>query len=266
MADDEVKGYEISDMDVLTVGLVEQGAVGEEFFLLKADADAPEPEADGGSAWERVRQFVQETVRQFLKSEAGETPGEEDDVSEEVVLETAQEEEVTQEETVVEVEPVEKQDTVADAVAPEVTEALAELQKANDAMRQRLEKAEQVATAERDKRERREWLEKARAVSCVPVKADELAEQLHYLAKTDDERAEWWVAALKAVSEQLRDAGLFAEAGTSQTPDEGATLIEKAEALVKEGKAEDVREALLQLPADEAADYLRSRRKALREV
>jgi hypothetical protein len=169
--------------------------------------------------------------------------------------------EVVQEETP-SLEDVAKADTVGEQVAPALLARVEVLEKEKDAMREQLEKAQQAAQKERDLRERREWLEKARAMPAVPVKADELAEKFHSLAKADAELAAWFEAALQAVDAQLRDSGLFVETGTSKEPGE-ETIIEKAERLKAEGKYETFKDALLDLSAQGGWNYLRERRQAL---
>lgn len=116
----------------------------------------------------------------------------------------------------------------------------------------------------KDERERREWLEKAQSMPAVPVKAEELAEKLHALAKSDGDLAGWFEATLKAVDAQLRDAGLYKEVGTSQEGEE-LSLVEKATKLAKEQDI-PLKEALLQVNPEEGYDYLRQRRKTMREA
>jgi hypothetical protein len=139
---------------------------------------------------------------------------------------------------------------------PEVVAQLEELKKQNESFATELQKARDEAT-------RRDWLEKARGVSALPVKAEELADQLVFLAKSDAARADWWMNTLSAVANQLQDGGLFAETGTSTVP-EGTNPLEN-EALIKGDNMESIRASLLSVSPDKAAQYLKDRRRALRD-
>lgn len=270
---------EIYDMRIATVGLVKRGVNQEEFFLVKsADADewdeakVPVEEGPAGSGFKLsdLLGMVKRAVAEAVAPQAPDTGGEQEEVAkmsekvapktEEVEEQGAEPVEARQEEPTVEVE---KADTVAQRLPAEMQIRMEELMKESVELKERLEKAEQIAQAERDLRERREWLEKAQAVAAGPAKPEELAEKLHTLAKSDGEAAEWFLKQFEATGQMLKDAGAWAEVGTSQEP-EVLTMLEKVDKGVAEGKS--VQEVIATLSADEQRAYLRESRKRAREV
>ena len=136
------------------------------------------------------------------------------------------------------------------------------LEKANTDLQVRVEKAEQEAAQERDAKEYQVWLTKARDMYALPASPDTLAEQLHWLAKADATRAQWWEGHLVALTNQLRDSELFIEKGTSRAAQDGVLLIEKAQKLVDSGQMADLRTAILSLSRAEQEAYLNERRRA----
>ena len=112
------------------------------------------------------------------------------------------------------------------------------------------------ATDQRDKREEREFLEKAMTFRCFPVSYTELGGMLRQLHKSVDKEAyEKWEATLKAADAQLFTAGLFNEMGPARTADE-VVLEERVEKIAKE-KNVSYKEALEALTPAEQTQMLR---------
>lgn len=304
---------ELENLDVLSVGLVPQGANQEEFFLLKEDEAAEEleelaerpPEGTDESAWAKLLNIVAQAVS-----------GGPDEVEKALdakaqralkmalrVLSNVREQLPPEGKKAVATlaqlagygsgkygygegkygygegkgkygygypQPAKKEDAVAKSDEPAeetpipepVREQLALLEKSRQELAERLEKAEQELEAERERRRLEAYVEKARALSAVPVQAEELGEQLAWLAKQDEEREAWWSKLLEALNRQVLDAGLFQEIGTQAPPPEPlAKALEKA----RSGKM-SLREALLTLPPEVQESYLRDQRRAAKEV
>ena len=112
------------------------------------------------------------------------------------------------------------------------------------------------ATDQRDRREEREFLEKAMTFRCFPVAYTELGGMLRQLNKAVDKDAyEKWESVLKAADAQLFTAGLFNEMGTARTADE-VVLEERVEKIAKE-KNVSYKEALEALTPAEQTQMLR---------
>lgn len=138
------------------------------------------------------------------------------------------------------------------------------LQKALDDLTVRLEKAETEARQERELRERQVYIAKADSFGYLPCKSTELGDFLYWLNKSDAARATYLDGVLRAVNNQLEDAGLFVEKGTSQGSAGELSILEKADALVKQGKAADFKEALLKMDPKEQLAYIQARQAAVR--
>ncbi len=112
------------------------------------------------------------------------------------------------------------------------------------------------ATDQRDRREEREFLEKAMTFRCFPIEYTELGKMLRQLNKSMDKDAyEKWESVLKAADAQLFTAGLFNEMGTARTADE-VVLEERVEKIAKE-KNVSYKEALEALTPTEQLQMLR---------
>ena len=112
------------------------------------------------------------------------------------------------------------------------------------------------ATDQRDKREEREFLEKAMTFRCFPVTYTELGGMLRQLHKSiDGDAYAKWESVLKAADAQLFTAGLFNEMGTARTADE-VVLEERVEKIAKE-KNVSYKEALEALTPAEQTQMLR---------
>lgn len=160
----------------------------------------------------------------------------------------------------------------------EMDALLARLEKAeqtNATILERLEKSEtELAKArlqaeqERNARELIVQIEKARELNHLGINENEMGGFLLELTRVDEQAnlekaadaedrsnlVEYIVSVLKAANEQLRQAGFFAEAGTTKIPEE-MDLVEKAKAAVDQGKEPDFRTALMKVSQREAAEY-----------
>jgi len=287
---------ELKDVVVDTLGLVTHGANREEFFLLKSaeDTDGETQETNQAQAsvaksiWQSLaRIFKREIEKELASLEVVESVNAES-ITDELVIE--QLEKVIEPETI-ELEAIEPElkpelpvaeltkmeehkmedekqvtsEVVIDVEKSNLAAQLTELAKANTDLQARVEKAEQEAAQQRDAREYQVWLTKARSMYTLPASPNDLAEQLHWLAKTDAKRAEWWETHLSALTNQLRDSELFVEKGTSRAAQDGLQLVEKAQKLLDAGNAKSLRDALLSLSRGEQEAYLAEQRRA-REV
>jgi len=154
--------------------------------------------------------------------------------------------------------PVEKSDE-----APVEDEKFVALQKANQSLVERLEKAEKTAQDAQEAEEKREFLAKAQAFDALPAKAEDLADQLRFIAKADPKRLEFWTGVLTATNALLKDGGTFAEVGSSQSPvDE--TAVQALDRVAKNGTPDEIKKALLAMNSDSGHLYLTKRRAAIR--
>lgn len=245
--------YELSDLDIVTVGLVTRGANQEEFYLTKQDEK-------GGKIMPQEEVVIdkkdEEVVEETLITKLKQLFIPRDEVDELLKADPEPEPEP-------EPEPVAKDDAIPaavldrlDAIEEQHEERLAELTKANEATQAKLEKAEQEAATEREKREQREWLEKATQYQVLPVGRDELGKHLHAFAKAlDQEQMDWLTELLKATDATLFDAGLYYEKGTSQAAEQ-LPIIQKVQKDAEESG--DLRAALLNLPAAEQRQLLKA--------
>lgn len=321
--------YDLSDVDVVTVGLVSRGASGKEFFLLKSgensnkDSDAQSEqeltekaesassaetsdessssasvEESARSFWMKLLDLVRSVIRAETSGSSEEEEPEESEsesVSAEKSSDTAddseslsQTEEPTPpssepiqpleaetsksisaiseqtsegpmpEDNIQETNEVEKSAVPAEPNA-EMLAKLALLEKANQDLQARVEKAEQEAAAERDARELQTFVEKAATFINVPVTNESLGEQLHWLTKQAPERAAFWTDLVKSMDAALRDYN-FIELGTAKVAKTGADIVEKAKDYQKTHPEVSFADAMLALGPQEAETYLRSRK------
>jgi len=292
---EDSENTELKDVAVDTLGLVTHGANRERFFLLKSAEEIEEAnqmlETDQSQVKASVAKNIWRNLTLLFKREIEEELADlpvliEDEhvVELPVVEKTAPEAEVTEEVEVAEevesfrptvesamgavIETLIKERTDMEDEKQVVVEKSAlevkfeALEKANTDLQVRVEKAEQEAAQERDAKEYQVWLTKARDMYALPASPDTLAEQLHWLAKADATRAQWWEGHLVALTNQLRDSELFIEKGTSRAAQDGVLLIEKAQKLVDSGQMADLRTAILSLSRAEQEAYLNERRRA----
>jgi len=292
---EDSENTELKDVAVDTLGLVTHGANRERFFLLKSAEEIEEAnqmlETDQSQVKASVAKNIWRNLTLLFKREIEEELADlpvlienEHVVELPVVEKTAPEAEVTEEVEVA--EEVESFGPTAESAMGAVIETLIKertdmedekqvvveksaleikfeaLEKANTDLQVRVEKAEQEAAQERDAKEYQVWLTKARDMYALPASPDTLAEQLHWLAKADATRAQWWEGHLVALTNQLRDSELFIEKGTSRAAQDGVLLIEKAQKLVDSGQMADLRTAILSLSRAEQEAYLNERRRA----
>jgi len=281
--------FELSEVEVETLGLVTQGANRESFFLLKnkegvmkdvmedvqpevettarsvlgwlgtlfkhaAESSDLKPDiekedvvteevqavvAEVEQATEQVEPAVKEATKEIVKEELN--MSDEKDVKAPV-----EEPRVTK--TEIKVEPViEKAEAKIDLSAIEKRQA--ELEKANQELHAEL-------TKQRDLREREVMFVKAQSYGQMPIAAKELADQLHWLSKEDATRYEWWSELLRTLDNQLSDASIYTEKGTTQITDAVETAM----------KSGNVTEGLLAMTPAQQMEYIRKHRKAQREV
>lgn len=169
---------------------------------------------------------------------------------------------------------------------PALLELIARLEKSEEthaATLARLEKAEgQVAKAQEEARQEREarqrivHIEKAREFGGLGIKADEMGGYLHKLAIADqtvnvekaadaEDRSDlygYFTNVLKAANEQIIETGFYEEVGNSNAGSQnGATLLEKAEAAVDKGTYPDLATALINASPEEAKAYQAKRKE-----
>jgi len=291
---EDSENTELKDVAVDTLGLVTHGANRERFFLLKSAEEIEEAnqmlETDQSQVKASVAKNIWRNLTLLFKREIEEELADlpvlienEHVVKLPVVEKTAPEAEITEEVKVAEevesfgptvesamgavIETLIKERTDMEDEKQVVVEKSAlevkfeALEKANTDLQVRVEKAEQEAAQERDAKEYQVWLTKARDMYALPASPDTLAEQLHWLAKADATRAQWWEGHLVALTNQLRDSELFIEKGTSRAAQDGVLLIEKAQKLVDSGQMADLRTAILSLSRAEQEAYLNERRR-----
>lgn len=257
--------HKLVDVEVETVGLVTDGANQEEFFLLKSD-ELPEGQL------EQVEE---------VKDMPNEQDVEKTDVEE--VVETTEVAETPETESVVDAsqdslskedvgavrrflnlfksEPEEAQEDVpADT---DLKSEVEELRKAQDDLKTELAKAKEDAEKEREERANQEYVEKANSYKSLPIKADEFATHFRAIAKSAPESVEWFEALLRAVDNQLQESDIFKETGNSEITDEPDGILEKAQKLVNDGEADNLKDALLSTSVNEAEAYVQKRQTAL---
>lgn len=230
------------DVRVDTLGLVDKGANGEEFFLMKSD---------GGQG---LLDKVVAAVKGAFKSDQ-----KEDVVDENTVVKTEETTEqvvaeVAEVETVVETAEVEKTDVVEKNDLGEITELIKSMRGEIDALRAQLGEAQQTVEKTQEVVVEKEFIEKAAQFDGLPVKKEELAKHLYAISKAAPESVAYLEEVFKAMNNVAKDAGLFSEKGTTQIP-EIKGVVEKAQELSKDNP-DAVRENLLALPADVQQKYL----------
>ena len=229
---DKKKVTELTGLEVQKVGLVEEGANMEQFFLLKREEGkmADEKVLETPGLWEKVK----EVVSNMLGERAPEIEAAAVAKATEAVAEVAKTAEI-----------------------PESIKAeLAALKKAQDEAQVAL-KATQEQLAKTDaERVRQVYIEKAAKYPSLPVEKAVLAEHLEAIGKASDKSLDFMEALLKAANSAFSDTILFKEFGTSAVPK--GELLEEAEGLAKDGKP--LRDAVLEISIEEQARYLRERR------
>jgi hypothetical protein len=279
----------VEETEVLTVGLVPQGANQEEFFLIKSD--------DGGGEMDELGQQVNTAQ---VHADTG------SDALLQAILDRLQKAEATPKEVAMKMleavkgmtvppelkwvvralesvaagkkpeygypkpagngEEMKKMDegeitqvekAATPAVPPEVLSKLEILEKANADLQARLAKAEADAAAQRAERRLVEISKQVESMVALPVEVHEIAKDLAWIEKQEGgaEVLERLMGILRAVDKALAASQIFKEFGTSM-PKQERSLIEEAEKLAKETGI-SIDEAILRVSPQLQESYLR---------
>lgn len=277
--------FELSEIEVETLGLVNQGANREEFFLMKnaedqevlSEIEAATADTITKTVWQRIMGLFQKAATEVMPNEVDETEAEaEDEVeSETITVAEAEVGKATPEEltspTPTVVSPVVEPETEVLAVKTAATTTTSvdpttvvlikedqimeenvmaenEFSKADyEAIAKRLELAETELAKAREEKAQQVWLTKTAGYGYLPVAQAELAGKLYSIAKLDGALAEWVAEVFKAVDNMVADSGMFVEKGHN---------IPEVDAITKAMQSADPKAALLGLPKAEAEAYL----------
>lgn len=224
---------ELEELEIDTVGLVGKAANRRKFLLFKSDQE--EPMSEETPNIEQIEESVGtvEDVKGLAKVFADfvnlfkaqqeaeievEEPTEDDDPPEDEVIEET--------ETVVESEIVK-----ADPRIDEFEKAQKAMQEKLEKAQERIEAAEAIAKEERDLRLTAEWIEKADALA-IPGEVSELAALLKWADEADSDKGEQLMTMLNAASEAVMASGVFVEKGTTQGTESDSPFLEQVEARV----------------------------------
>ena len=237
MKEDKIKRkYRLTDVEVDSVGLVSNGANREEFFLLKSEGNMPELD------------------NETLTTEVGA----EEEISQEVDNKQIESAVVTFFKRALGIDKVEEtheEDTETDELNNESVVIKAQI----DSLQKRLTDTESKLQAELEKAEKTEVAKIVKGIANLPVENDEFADNLYELRKVDKKATDYFIEVIKAMDEQLKEAGIFKEMGTTSSSIEG-DIVSKADAMVEAGEAESFKEALLKMDAKETNEYVEKRR------
>lgn len=253
--------HDISDVEVVTVGLVSKAAVGDKginFVLKKSDAESvAEMEEVMTNQLDEVIAEEKEDGMSILKS-IGEALG---------GIMKASVDEIVEAVEPVDVEVIEEADDGVTELQKAFDEKFVDMQKAFDDKLEEIQKAhneqlgslkEVVETREAELAKadaelvKAEWLKKSADIEHLPMANDVIGEKLYELSKSAD--AGWVVDLLKAVDAQVKESGIFNELGSSQQENE-LDLGQKIEKAQSEG---DAANALLGLSKEEQAELVKS--------
>ena len=261
---------------VQKIGLVEKGAVGEDFLILKSEnggekmAEPKEP-----NMLEKLAQALNEVLHPTthpietseVKSEI--TKAEEvktDEVKTEEVAKTEEVKKEVKEEVKTEVVKVAPENGEDESY--EVNTKLDELKKSQDETKERLEKAEtelqktnEELVKAREQQDFNIYLEKAAGYPNLPVEKSDLAKHLHVVGKASTETLTYLEGLLTAANNVYKDSEMFKEWGSRNVPKN--ELSDKVEALIKSGQAKDYADALLKLSPEDQKAYLNKRHSEL---
>ena len=222
-----MKASRLEDVDVETVGLVDSGAIGVDFLVVKNEGGLSMSEQNEATA---LTNLLDKIKSMFVsKEDLGKFQSE--------------------------VEEVKKGSSARVAELEKAYEArMEELKKANEDLAAKVAEAEKKAALEKEAREKREFIEKAASFMALPARYDELGTRLYELSKTAaPEVYEWFFALLKAADAQLGAAGIFNEMGTSAAVEQ-LEVVDKVKKAVESGK--NPKEVLLSLSKEEQVDIL----------
>ena len=220
---------ELKDVEVVSVGLVKNGAQRKPFFIVKSleEGDQVAEEEQVVEEVEEVPEEVQ--VEQSLKD------GLWGRFWSFLTGEAAEKAEAPVEEVQVEEVPVDE--APAEDVEKGLAAKIEALEKSAADMKAELAKAQETAEVEKNLRLDREYLEKADAYNAVGVAREELAKALR---KADEAGiAEFIDGVLKAADAAMRQSGVYEEKGTSESDEDQPTVIAKTNAKAAELKAEN---------------------------
>lgn len=251
----------LSNVKVVSVGLVPRGANQEDFFLLKSDEEDNSMKDIQDATQTQDAPVVSEDV--LKKEEVSWLRGLMNKFTKPEDIPAAKEPEATPEP-----EPVVKTDVEPDQTPsePDWKSEFEKIAKAQETLVDRLEKAEADAAKERDARERIDFVQKAAVFNKMPVAAEKLADELMFLSKGGKDHYDFWYGLLSAVDKTLKDGNIFVEIGKSS--DNTIPAVKNYEDIVelaKNGEPKDIREALLKLGKREGDSYLKSRRARAKE-
>lgn len=266
MEDDNVETtFELKDVQVETLGLVNRGANQEDFFLLKSENENGDTETNQNEVQESHQSEMEKEITKsvwqrligLFKASVSEMPSQVEEptsVNEEVIVEeeiSEKAEEVVEESAA---EEVQAEKTGEGKMADEQNVEVITKAMYDDLESKYAEIAKELGVA-REEKAKMSWINKAAGFGYVPVASTELGEHLYAISKYDAKEAEWLVDLLKSYDAMLQDSGFFVEKGTSSV---------ETDAIEKAMKAENVKDALLALPRSEAERYLREMRARVR--
>lgn len=189
--------HELTDIEVVTVGLVGKGANDKKFLLLKS---FEEDSNSGGNS------MAEELVKTGEAVE--EVPTEQAKVVEELPVKPTE---------VALQAKADLEKATLEAKVEALTKKYANIEVDLEKAQKRAEEAERVAMEERDRRLTIEYLEKAEAYSAaLPGKAEEIAKVLRKMRETDSEMADFVEGIMKTANEYAEKAAYFTEIGTSE--------------------------------------------------
>jgi len=274
--------FELSDVEVDTIGLVSAGAIGEDFFLVKKDGDNMVKDvrnntsnevstdvledievidSDAKGFWDKMRSLLKGNVD---KSESESSAKEDKNENEANDIQAVEKLEGKPKEVnskmpdtgITKTEQPKNEDIVL-----QVKKALQEQYDTQlKDMKERLEKAEAEATRSKEDAAEKDMVQKARNFPALPIRYDELGHRLYQFSKSvSTEQFDWLLHLLTAVDKQLGASGILSEFGTSRAPEELA-LEDKVDSIAKDRKI-DYANALLELSESEQKQLLAQMRK-----
>ena len=234
MKEDKIKQkYRLTDVEVDSVGLVSSGANREEFFLLKSEDNMPELDNETlttdvvAETQEVDNKQIESAVVTFFKRALG----------------------------IDRVEETQEDNNETTELSNESVVIKAQI----DSLQKRLTDTEVKLQTELEKAEKAEIAKVVQEITNLPVDNDKFVDNLYKLHKTDKAGADYFIEVVKAMDEQLKEAGIFKEMGTTATSVEG-DIVSKANAMVKAGEAKSFKEALLKIDAKDTNQYVEKRR------
>lgn len=259
--------YELSDVEVDTLGLVSHGANKEEFFLLKSDSGSTEESVLTESVWRRIAATIRKAfsfeaepatdpVNEEVAKDEPATEPTEPIISEpaaDLTKSPAEQPPALETEPAAEVVTTKRSNAMSDEISPAVPTESFVSKADHDAVVQEVALLKSELAKAQEEKERAVYLTKAQTYTSLPVSPSELADHLYWLAKTDADRYTWFESVIKALDNTMHDASIFVEKGTSAPVENDAISA----AL----KSADPRAALLSLDRNTANAYLQAVRK-----